>query len=243
MENKQKYVSFVLIILVIILGAFLVWRGKKVDAPADVTNDLKQEPFLLKVVPNTGKKSETPVNGMPTGLTKEQKDTLAKLQKAADARDYEGFALALLEVYKNKWGEVDEFEKTESEFYMYTYDTYFMKGDLVNSLKFSTIVYNKVSEAWRFRYLRILTLEKYGRNAFNSGDLQTAENYANQILRMMFRLEGSNLLADVYITKIKDNIKDNKIDLAKQNLGFIWDYEVSADRRTILTNLKTQLGM
>ncbi|MEK7069216.1 MAG: hypothetical protein AAB945_00275, partial [Patescibacteria group bacterium] len=94
-----------------------------------------------------------------------------------------------------------------------------------------------------FRYLRIVTLHKYGRNAFDVGDLKTAEDYANQILQMMFRPEGANLLADVYIKKIETNVKDGNTNLAKQNLDFIWDYEVSADRRTILEDLKKQLGL
>ena len=91
--------------------------------------------------------------------------------------------------------------------------------------------------------MRIITLEKYGRNALNKGDLQTAENYANQILQMMFRPEGADLLADIYISKINTNIKDGNVSLAKQNLNFIWDYEVSTDRREILNDFKKQLGL
>ena len=122
--------------------------------------------------------------------------------------------------------------------YVYATDEYWKKGDLANSLRVSTIVYNQVPEAWRFRYLRIITLEKYGRNAFNSGDLKTAENYANQILQMMFRPEGADLLADIYISKINTNIKDGNTTLAKQNFNFIRDYEISANRREILNELK-----
>mgnify|MGYP001559440479 CR=1 FL=1 len=243
MQNKQKYIYFIVIILVIILGAFLLWKGEKANAPADTVNvKIPDNTTTVPAVNDNGGNSSvnTPV-GL-TNLTKEQKDLLAKLQKSVDVRDFETFADLLQEVYKNQWNN-EEFTKLESNMYVYATDTYWVKGDLANSLRVSTVVYNKVSEAWRFRYLRILTLEKYGRNAFNGGDLQIAENYANQILQMMFRPEGANLLADIYISKINTNIKDGNTTLAKQNLGFIWDYEVSADRRTTLTNLKTQLGM
>ena len=239
-QNKQKYISFIVVILIIISGVFLL-KSKSVIAPVD--NIEVEIPDDVVSVPDKPAEIKPNTDNTQSNLTTEQKDLLVKLQKAADARDFDSFASALLEVYKNRWGEIADFKKAESEFYMYTYDTYFLKGDLANALKFSTIVYDKVPEAWRFRYIRILTLEKYGRDAFNAGDLNSAENYANKILRMMFRLEGTNLLADVYISKIRTNIKDGNTNLAKQNLGFIWDYEVSQDRRDTLTNLKTQLGM
>ena len=237
MQANQKYISFVIIILVIILGAYLVLNGKKADAPADTVNvEIKDTttPNTTEVKPNT--------DNAPSNLTPEQKKLLTKLQETVDARDFESFASALLEVYKNQWSQVKELIKLESNMYVYATDTYWVKGDLVNSLKVSTIVYNKVPEAWRFRYLRIITLEKYGRNGFENGDLVTAENYANQILQMMFRPEGANLLADVYISKIKTNLAGGNVNLAKQNLGFIWDYEISADRRATLDDLKKQLG-
>ena len=250
-QINQKYISFIIIILVIILGAYLVLKGKKVNAPADTTDvEVKDTATTTPVTDTTNPSTDSTSSpqassgpSAPTNLTKEQQDLFVRLQKTVVARNFESFASALEEVYKNKWSEVKELIQLESNMYVYTTDTYWTKGDLVSSLKVSTIVYNKVPEAWRFRYLRILTLEKYGRNAFNIGDLQTAENYANQILQMMFRPEGANLMADIYISKINTNIKDGNTTLAKQNLGYIWDYEVSADRRTTLTNLKAQLGI
>ena len=250
-QINQKYISFVVIILIIILGAYLVLNGKKADAPADTTDvEVKDTATTTPVTDTTNPSTDSTSSpqassgpSAPTNLTKEQQDLFVRLQKTVVARNFESFASALEEVYKNKWSEVKELIQLESNMYVYATDTYWTKGDLANSLKVSTIVYNKVSEAWRFRYLRVVTLEKYGRNAFSTGDLQTAESYANQILQMMFRPEGANLLADIYISKINTNIKDGNTTLAKQNLGFIWDYEVSADRQTTLTNLKTQLEM
>ena len=236
-QNKQKYISFIVLILVIVLGIFLL-NSKKADAPADTIGGVEIPDNTITTPINNG--GNTSVN--PTNPVVEQKDLLAKLQKAVDARDFESFALVLQEVYKNNWNN-EEFTKLESELYVYATNEYWVKGDLANSLKVSTVVYNKVSEAWRFRYLRIVTLEKYGRNAFDAGDPQTAENYANQILQMMFRPEGTNLMADIYISRIKTNIKDGNTELAKQNLGFIWDYEVSQGRRDTLNELKKQLGL
>ncbi len=258
-QNKQKYIGVVIIILVVILGAFFVLKGKKANAPAapviapiagtgvDTGVEIK-DTVNAEVSPSIPVTKEKPaeikpiVDNTPSNLTPEQKDLLAKLQKTVNARDFPAFSSALLDVYKNKWGDVKEFTKAESELYVYATDTYWAKGDLENSLKVSTLVYNKAPEAWRFRYLRIITLEKYGRNALNKEDLKTAESYANQILQMTFRPEGANLLADVYISKIKANIKDGNTALAKQNLDFIWDYEVSQDRRDALTALKKQVA-
>lgn len=240
---NQKYISFIIIILVVVLGVFLILNNRKAEAPAGATNVEIPDNVIAIPPVNDPETPKIPANNTPSNLTKEQQDLFVRLQKTVIARDFESFASALEEVYKNKWSQVKELIQLESNMYVYATDTYWAKGDLANSLRVSTIVYNKVSEAWRFRYLRILALEKYGRNAFNGGDLQTAENYANQILQMMFRPEGANLLADIYISKINTNIKDGNTTLAKQNLGFIWDYEVSVDRRTTLTNLKTQLGI
>ncbi|MCX6706460.1 MAG: hypothetical protein NTV24_05190 [Candidatus Woesebacteria bacterium] len=224
----------------------MVLKGKKVDAPVVDKTEVKdniQNTIPDKNTPTQNPAVIKPITAPPVVLTQTQKDLLAKETKAVLVRDYVAFADILLEVYKNQWAEIDDFKKVESEFYVYTYNTYWLKGDLANSLKFSTIVYNKISEAWRFRYLRILTLEKYGRDAYNAGDLKTAESYAMQILQMMYRPEGANLLADVYISKINTNIKNCETAMAKNNLAFIWDYEISQDRRDTLTSLKKQLGL
>ena len=238
-QNKQKYISFIVVILIIISGVFLL-KSKSVIAPVD--NIEVEIPDDVVSVPDKPAEIKPNTNNTQSNLTTEQKDLLTKLKKTVDNRDFESFASLLQEVYKNGWMN-QEFTALESQLYVYATDKYWVKGDLANSLRVSTIVYDKVPEAWRFRYIRILTLEKYGRDAFNAGDLNSAESYANKILQMMFRPEGANLLADVYISKIRTNIKNGNTTLAQQNLGFIWDFEISQDRRDILTDLKTQLGM
>jgi hypothetical protein len=239
MEKQKilKYASFIVVILIIILGAYFVIKSEQANAPTNNVNIKTPDPSTPS---NTsGQASSGP---SATGnLTKAQNELLAKLQTAVNTHDFESFADLLQTVYKNQWIS-KEFVKVESDMYVYATNTYWVKGDLTNSLRVSTLVFNKVPEAWRFRYLRIVTLEKYGRNAFNAGDLKTAEDYANQILQIMYRPEGANLLADIYIMKIKDNIKDNKIDLARQNLNFISGFDVSKDRVDTLNNLRSQLG-
>lgn len=243
--NKQKYISFIVVIIVIALG-FVFLKSNDVVAPTDnlaiETPDplVTEDPTAVKPLEDTPADVDTDTTN---DLTPAQQALLAKLKTAVDARDFEDFASELLNVYKKGWAGVSEFTALESSLYVYATDTYWVKGDLDNSLRVSTIVYNKVPEAWRFRYLRIVTLEKYGRNALNSGDLVKAEDYAMQILQMMFRPEGTNLMADVYIAKINADIASGNTEMAKQNLGYIWDYEVSEDRRATLTALKTQLGL
>ncbi len=242
-QNTQKYIGFIVIILVIVAGVFLL-KSNKVDAPADITDAEIKDTTIVDTSDTTGEDTvmDEPEDTTESNLTTEQKALLAKLQKTVDDKDFESFAVLLLEVYKNQWTS-KEFTAVESQMYVYATNEYWVKGDLENSLKVSTIVYDKIAEAWRFRYLRIITLEKYGRNAFDAGDLQTAEDYANQILQMMYRPEGANLMADIYIAKINIDIEEGNIELAKQNLGFVWDYEVSEARRDTLTDLKTQLGL
>lgn len=239
MKENMRYISYVILILVIIGGIFLV-KSKKANAPVDnIDNTVVEIPDNNITTPPTPPATLTPPD--TDILTKEQTDLLEKLQKTIDARDFDAFANVLLEVYKAQWSGIKEFNLAESSMYVYATNTYWTKGDLANSLKVSTIVYNKVPEGWRFRYLRIITLEKYGRNAFYAGDLKIAEDYANQILQMMYRPEGANLLADVYIAKINTNIKDGNKNLAKRNYEFIWEFETSADRKATLDDLKKQI--
>jgi hypothetical protein len=92
--------------------------------------------------------------------------------------------------------------------------------------------------------LRIRCFEKIGRTAYDANDLTKAEEYAMNILKMMFRPEGANLLGDVYIKKIENDIKEGDTQSALNNLNYIWDYELGQDRRDKLNELKqTLLGV
>lgn len=234
--NILKYIGVTALVIVIFGGAFYF---KKTEVAAPINGGEVTDPREGETNTPTTPEVTAPTNNLSTS----QNILLKKLEQTVKDKDFENFALTLEEVYKNQWGGKKEFSTVESSMYVYATNEYWVKGDLENSLRVSDIVYGKVPEAWRFRYLRIVTLEKYGRNAFNSGDLVKAEEYANKILQMMYRPEGANLMADIYIAKIEQNIRDGKTDLAKQNLGFIWGFEVSADRAAKFEALKAQLGL
>ncbi len=167
---------------------------------------------------------------------------LSALKEAGGKEDYENFAKYLKMVYQSLWDEEEDFARAESEIYMKVTENYFDKGDIKKALEISSIVYDEVPQGWRFRYLRIRCLEKIGRDAFTQGDLVKAEEYAMKILQMMYRPEGANLLADIYIQKIEANLMSGDKISALNNLNFIWDYEVSQDRRDKLTELKEQIS-
>lgn len=232
-ESMKKYIG-IAILGAVVAGAYFILNKKEAMAPTE-------DPVAVETQDITDSVTEKPeISQEPSNLTPAQEDLLARLKKSVDDRNFETFPDLLLEVYKNQWKN-KEFIAQESALYVFATNEYWVKGNLSKTLEVSTKVYNKVPEAWRFRYLRVLALEKYGRNAFNAGDLVGAENYAMQILRMMFRPEGANLMGDIYIKKITDNIAGGNIDMAKQNLQYIWDYEVSEDRRATLEGLKSQL--
>lgn len=173
-------------------------------------------------------------------MTKEQ--LLLSLKSAAEAEDYLAFARHLKTVYEKGWNKEKDFESVESSAYVKADQTYFIPGNFQKTLEVSTIVYNEVPQGWRFQYLRVLALEKLGRMALEQNDLQSAENYATAILKMTFRPEGANLLADVYIQKIEESLKAGNLEDAQNQYTFIKDFEVSNDRRTRLEELKSQIG-
>jgi len=174
-------------------------------------------------------------------LDQSQKKLFEDLKQAAQKEDYESFAENLAQVYKNKWEGLTPFQAIESAFYVFTTDKYFLTNNFKKSLELSSIIYDKVPMGWRFRYLKIVSHEKLGRAALERNDLDEAQRQALSILSMMYRPEGANLLGDVYIKKIKDAIAKNDKKSAKESLDFIWDYEVSSDRRAILNELKEKI--
>lgn len=175
-------------------------------------------------------------------LTKDQKALYEKLLEAAKKEDYENFAKILKEVYKNQWEGLAPLQGVESALYVLATDKYFTTGNYNESLRVSTIIYNELPMGWRFRYLKIVSHEKLGRTAFEKNDLAEAEKQAMAILSMMYRIEGANLLADVYIKKISEALAKKDKKLVQENLDYIWDYEVSQDRRNTLINLKSQVA-
>lgn len=239
-KNKKIIIIVFLIIVLSLIYFFNKERINNIDFELEENNNQEQ---VLEENNNQNNESENEGNESEEvvidSTTKE--GLLLALDKYGKEEDFENFAKYLLIVYQNQWSKDPTLEAKESEIYMDITEKYFDQGNIEEALRLSTIVYNEVPEGWRFRYLRIRSLEKIGRDAFNEGNLVLAEEKATEILRMMFRVEGSNLMADVYIKKIEDDIASGDIDSAINNLYFIWDYEVSEDRRERLEELKSDL--
>lgn len=173
-------------------------------------------------------------------LTKEE--LLLSLKEAAEAEDYTSFARYLKAANEQGWYKEADFQSIESAAYVKADQTYFIPGDYEKTLEVSTLVYNAVPQGWRFLYLRVLALEKLGRQALKENDFEGAKEYALTILRMTFRPEGANLLADVYIKKIEGSIEAQNKTEAEEFLNYIWDFEVSEERREQLIELKEEMG-
>lgn len=187
------------------------------------------------------KTGEEAKDNTPQTDTSTKEGLLSVLKQSGGAEDFENFAKYLKIVYQNQWEKDVNLEKTESEIYMNVTTKYFDAGNIGEALRISTIVYDEVPQGWRFRYLRIRSLEKLGRDAFNQNDLAKAEEYAMKILQMTFRPEGANLLADIYIKKVEADIEKGDKAAALNNLNEIFDYEISQDRRDKLVELRDSI--
>lgn len=62
-----------------------------------------------------------------------------------------------------------------------------------------------------------------------------------KILQIMFRPEGVDLLADIYIEKIKKNLREGDKKSALNNMNTIWDYELNEEKGKILEDLKKRI--
>ena len=236
-NNKKLIVSVLIIVLVILAGVYFTYNRRPVAQNAPNT-----EERVDQTVPTAIQPSEEIAAPADTGeaLTFKQ-EVLADIKAAAAKEDYVAFAANLKIVYDNHWQNEEAFARVESDLYKLADNKYYIAGNYEKMIEISTIVYEKVKVSWRFPYLRVLSFESLGRIAFEKGDLVVAEKMALEILKMNFRPEGAGLLADVYISRIKTNLKEGNTALAKQNLGYIWDFEVSDDRRATFNELKTQI--
>ncbi|MBU2542897.1 hypothetical protein KJ785_05050 [Patescibacteria group bacterium] len=255
---KYKHLFFIIIIMIIIGLGVYIDKKRSVDI---TTDDVLSEVSFIINTTNTDDgifefvtTSYPILSGDSTGTTNiVLSDTfsmlgvsqientkqllLTSLSTNIEQENYVAFANDLELVYQNQWEGEKSFDQVESKAYMAVTEKYFDTGDIDKALEIADIVYEKVSSGWRFKYLKIRCLEKKGRDAFVSGDLDLAEKYSFEMLSMEFRPEGVNLLGDVYIERIKIAIKDEDKALAESRLGFIWDYEVSQDRRETLIEL------
>src|SRR3989338_4946465 len=178
-------------------------------------------------------------------------DILQELKQAADAQDYEKFAANLKIAYDKDWvHEItetneagqgrNEFVNVESALYIKETER-FHTGEVEHTLEVGTIIHKAVPASWRFRYLRTRSMEKLGRDALQVGDLAKAEDYAKQILTIMYDAQGANLLADVYFKKLEADIAAKNKEQAVNDLNFIAQYQLTAEKQTVLNQLKLQV--
>jgi len=229
MISKKNIIIIISVVVLLSLGigGYLIYKNKSVP----------------QNTPNQEENNQTE-EGTPTFDLTTKEGVLAAMDYCGNLEDFDNFSKYLKEMYRNQWDKDPNLEAKESEIYMDVTTKYFDNGNIDEALRISSIVYAEVPQGWRFRYLRIRCFEKIGRDAYNQNDLTKAEENAMNILKMMFRLEGSDLLADVYIKKIESNLAQGNKVAAASNMDFIWDYEVSQDRRDKLNELKqTILGV
>lgn len=229
MKNKNKILIFIIILVAGVILASIFILNKNAPTP----NNKQAQEVKLKLEVEEKDLAQ---------LNEAQKKLFEDLKTAAQKEDYENFAKTLKEVYKNQWEGLKPFQAIESALYVLATDKYFQTKNYEKSLEVSTIVYSAVPLGWRFRYLKILSHEKLGRLALQKNNLAEAEKQALAILSMMYRIEGADLLGDIYIKKIRDALTKKDKKSAQDALAFIWDYEVSQDRRKILNDLKDQIS-
>jgi len=229
---SKKYLILIAFLCLILAGVVVFWDlniQTEIKPPVDKEQQTETE-------------TETEIETEPEIDLSTKEGLLAVMKDVGQNEDYENFAKYLKMVYQKQWDKEEDFAKAESETYIKVTENYFDKEDVNKALEISDMVYREVPQGWRFRYLRIRCLEKLGREAFEQGDLEKAEEFAMIILQMMYRPEGANLLADIYIQKIEANLAANDKTSALNNLDYIWDYEVSQDRRDKLIELKEQIS-
>lgn len=229
MKNKQNILIPIIILVAGVILASIFILNKNAPTP----NNKQAQEVKLKLEVEEKDLAQ---------LNEAQKKLFEDLKTAAQKEDYENFAKTLKEVYKNQWEGLKPFQAIESALYVLATDKYFQTKNYEKSLEVSTIVYSAVPLGWRFRYLKILSHEKLGRLALQKNNLAEAEKQALAILSMMYRIEGADLLGDIYIKKIRDALTKKDKKSAQDALAFIWDYEVSQDRRKILNDLKDQIS-
>ena len=181
-----------------------------------------------------------PVKEKPIYEKDSKEDIEQRLNEAKEKDDYQSFADALGVMYEKGFDSDENLVKIESE--MYIKGTgYFDAGEIDKAYEMADIIFGKAFSSWRFKYLKIRCLEKYGRDEFEKDNYNKAEEYAMKILQIQFRPEGANLLGDIYIKKIEASIATGDRKSAQNNLNAIWDYEVDETRRTRLNELKSEI--
>jgi len=210
-------------------------KSKNEDVKEEEIVEENEITIKPEIIPETVKPEEKPK------YEKDSKEDLEqRLNEAKEKDDYQSFADALGTVYEKGLEGDEDLLKIESE--MYIKGTgYFDNSKIDKAYEMADIIYDKAFSSWRFRYLKIRCLEKYGRDEFEKGNYDKAEEYAMKILSIEFRFEGANLLCDVYVKKIEANLSSGDKEAALNNLNIIWDYEVDESHRNKLIELKDKI--
>lgn len=213
----------------------------EIENQADENAEKLPEEENNEVVNNTTPiPAETKPEEKPIYEKDSKEDIEQRLNEAKEKNDYQSFADALGVMYEKGFDSDESLVKIESE--MYIKGTgYFESGEIGKALEMADVIFSKAFSSWRFKYLKIRCLEKYGRDEFEKGNYDKAEEYAMKILQIEFRPEGANLLGDIYIKKIEALIIAGDKQSAQNSLNTIWDYEVDQSRRDRLNELKTEI--
>lgn len=160
----------------------------------------------------------------------EKKKLQLELSAAAEKTAYTQFAELLKKVYDNGWQGEEDFKKIESKLYVDA-TTVFTNGETQKALDTANTIYSRVFESWRFKYLKVRALEKLGKDAYDAGNLDKAQSYAQQIMSIEFRPEGVNLMARIYIKQAEDLIKAGDRVKAKSILMQSSGMEIATELR------------
>lgn len=178
----------------------------------------------------TGSSLTIPPRTVIAPTAEEKKNLLDQLEAATQKENYAAFAVILADIYAKGWQSDNEIMKAESKLYVKGTE-YFDQGLTDQAYKMASAIYPKVYESWRFKFLKIRCLERYGLKAFDSGDLVKAQDYAHQITSIEFRPEGVNLQAKIYIKQAEDALKKGDKEKAKSILMQSSGMEISEELR------------
>lgn len=237
-KNFSKYIFIVLPLIILAIHGCGFGPGDESGSLAGGTSSVSQGGTT------TGTTSKSNNEDRKINLSGEKLKLFKEFRSAIDAEDYQTAGRLLGLLYEKNWIKEKQFNDLERDVYIKVDKKYFTVGNYKRSEEICTTIYTQAPLSGRFLYLRVISLEALGRRALSAGDLEKAEEYAMRILRMTFRLEGSNLLADVYIKKIRGKIAAGNKTAALNDLNKISDYEISGDdRKNALNDLRKELEL
>lgn len=243
MQNKKlsKLLVYLLPIILIIGSYFFINKDtislQEDERPAAIVqdkNEVKMKKEKLGKNEKTEKKEEKKV-------VSEETKIYEKFKNAIDSNDFKKVGELLAVLYEKGWINKKEFNDLEKEIYVKVDKNYFIPGNFEKSLEITRIIYEQARLSDRFRYLFILSLEALGKKALLEKNYSKAEEYATRILQIMYRPEGVNLLADIYLEKIQNKLKSGDKNGAMNDWNFIMRFELTDEKKKKLLPLENKL--